>query len=63
MESMAKINDLKQKIQELQILMEDFINSHESKKNKIQNLESEIAEIKENMNRHLDDLEELMDKK
>ena len=60
---MAKINDLKQKIQELQILMEDFINSHESKKNKIQNLESEIAEIKENMNRHLDDLEELMDKK
>ncbi len=60
---MAKINDLKQKIQELQILMEDFINSHEAKKNKIQNLESEIAEIKENMNRYLDDLEELMEKK
>ena len=63
MESMAKIKELKQKIKELQILMEDFINLHDAKKNKIANLESEISEIKLNMNKYLDNLEELIDKK
>tara|TARA_B100001173_G_scaffold52856_1_gene43624 strand:+ start:555 stop:746 length:192 start_codon:yes stop_codon:yes gene_type:complete len=63
MESMAKIKELKQKINELQILMEDFINLHDSKKNKIRNLETEIAEIKQNMNKYIDDLQELMDQK
>ena len=60
---MAKIKELKQKIKELQILMEDFINLHDAKKNKIANLESEISEIKLNMNKYLDNLEELIDKK
>ncbi len=60
---MAKIKELKQKINELQILMEDFINLHDSKKNKIRNLETEIAEIKQNMNKYIDDLQELMDQK
>ncbi len=63
MESMAKINDLKQKIQELQILMEDFINLHHSKKNKIDKLEIEITDIKETMNEYIDNLEELIDQK
>ena len=63
MESTAKIKELKEKINELQILMEDFINLHHAKKNKIGNLESEIKDIKLNMNKYLDDLEELIDKK
>ena len=63
MERLAKIKELKEKINELQILMEDFINLHLAKKNKIENLESEITDIKQNMNRYLDDLEELMDQK
>ena len=62
MESLAKIEELKQKINELQTLMEDFINMHLAKKNKIGNLESEIDNIKKNMNKYLDDLEELIDK-
>ena len=61
MESMAKIKELKEKIHELQLLMEDFINLHDAKKNKISNLESEIEDIKGNMNKYLDDLEELID--
>ena len=60
MESLAKIKELKAKINELQILMEDFINLHNAKKNKIGNLESEIADIKQNMNKYLDELEELI---
>jgi len=63
MESMAKIKELKEKIYELQTLIEDFVNLHSAKKNKIINLESEIADIKENMNKYLDDLEELIDQK
>ena len=63
MESTAKIRELKEKINELQILMEDFINLHHAKKNKIGNLESEIKDIKQNMNKYLDDLEELIDQK
>ena len=63
MESLAKIRELKEKINELQILMEDFINLHHAKKNKIGNLESEILDIKQNINEYLDDLEELIDRK
>ena len=63
MESMVKIKELKEKIYELQTLIEDFVNLHSAKKNKIINLESEIADIKENMNKYLDDLEELIDQK
>ena len=63
MESMDKIKELKEKINELQILMEDFINLHHAKKNKIANLESEIADIKQNMNKYLDDLEEFVNQK
>ena len=63
MESLAKIKELKAKINELQILMEDFINLHNAKENKIGNLESEIADIKQNMNKYLDDLEELINQK
>ena len=60
MDTMAKIKDLKEKIKELQNYMEDFINLHQAKKNKIDNLESEIKDIKENMNKYLDELEELI---
>ncbi len=60
---MAKISELKEKIKELQNYIEDFINSHQAKKNKIANLDSEIQDIKQNLNTYLDDLEELIDKK
>ena len=63
MESIAKIKELKEKVNKLQILMEDFINLHHSKKNKILKLESEIADIKHKMNKYLDDLEDLIDQK
>ncbi len=63
MESLGKIRELKEKVQELQILMEDFVNLHHSKKNKILKLQSEIEHIKLNMNKHLDSLEELIDRK
>ena len=63
MESLAKIKELKEKIRELQILMEDFVNLHKAKKNKIGNLESEIKDIKQNMNKYIDNLEELIDQK
>lgn len=63
MDSQAKIKEVKEKISELQILVEDFVNMHYSKKNKISNLESEIEDLKLNMNRYLDDLEDLIDKK
>ena len=63
MESLGKIRELKEKVQELQILMEDFVNLHKAKKNKIGNLESEIKDIKQNMNKYIDNLEELIDQK
>ena len=43
--------------------MEDFVNLHKAKKNKIGNLESEIKDIKQNMNKYIDNLEELIDQK
>ena len=63
MQSLAKIKELKEKINELQTLVEDFINLHDAKKKKIGNLETEIDVIKKNMNKHLDDLEELIGQK
>ena len=63
MDTMAKIKELNAKIKELQNYMDDFVNSHQAKKNKIGSLESEIKDIKQNMNKYLDDLEELIDQK
>tara|TARA_Y100001970_G_C13963130_1_gene714204 strand:+ start:166 stop:357 length:192 start_codon:yes stop_codon:yes gene_type:complete len=60
MDSLSKLKDLKEKIKELQKLTEDFVNLHDAKKNKIGNLEIEIRDIKENMNRYVDDLEALI---
>jgi len=62
MESLEKIKELKEKIQVLQNLIEDFVDLHTAKKNKIGNLESEIDDIKQNMNEYLDELEELINK-
>ena len=62
-DSMAKIRDLKEKITELQNFLEDFINLNQANKNKIANLEGEIRNIKQNMNKYLDELEEIIDQK
>ena len=61
MESKENISNIKEKIKELQNYMDDFINLHKAKKNKIQNLENEINDIKQNMNKYLDDIEDLID--
>ncbi len=63
MVSASKIKELKEKINELQNLIEDFIDMHQAKKIKITNLQSEIDDIKQNMNKHIDDLEELINQK
>ena len=60
MDKIAKIKEVNTKIKELQNYMEDFINLHQAKKNKIVNLESEIKDIKQNLNKYLDELEELI---
>ncbi len=60
---MEKIKELKEKINRLQNLVEDFLDSNDAKKSKIVNLEIKIEEIKRNVNGHLDDLEQLIDKK
>ena len=61
MDTMGKIKELKEKINELQNYLEDFVNSHHAKKNKIGSLENELTDIKKNMNKYLDDLEQLID--
>ena len=63
MDSLDNIRELKAKIKELQNYMEDFINMHQAKKSKIASLETEIKDIKDNMNKYLDNLEELIDQK
>ena len=63
MDSMSKISDLKEKITELQNFLEDFINLNQANKKKIANLEGEIRNIKQNMNKYLDELEEIIDQK
>ena len=61
MESLTKIKELKEKMSELQNLLEDFTNLYESKKNKAGKLEDEIDNIKHRMNKYLDSLEELIE--
>ena len=63
MDSISKIRDLKEKITELQNFLEDFINLNQANKKKIANLEGEIRNIKQNMNKYLDELEEIIDQK
>ena len=52
---------LKDKMNELQNLVEDFLDSNQAKSNKIKNLEREIIDIKTKVNSYLDDIEELVD--
>ena len=63
MENPSKIEELKEKINALQNLVEDFVDLHHAKKNKIINLETEIKDIKEKMHKYLDNLEELLKEK
>ena len=53
MDSLNKIKELNKKISELKLLLEDFINLHSAKKNKILNLETEIKDIKLKMSNFL----------
>ena len=61
MDNLNKMRALKDKINELQNLVEDFLDSNQAKSNKIKNLEREIIDIKTKVNSYLDDIEELVD--
>ena len=61
MDNLNKIRALKDKMNELQNLVEDFLDSNQAKSNKIKNLEREIIDIKTKVNSYLDDIEELVD--
>ncbi len=63
MERQLKIKELKEKINELKNLIEDFVDLNHANKNKIRNLQSEIDSIKQNMSKYIDDLEELINQK
>ena len=60
MDSLDKIKELDKKINELKLLLEDFINLHSSKKSKILNLETEIKDIKIKMSNYIDELENFL---
>tara|TARA_B100000941_G_C28269756_1_gene430890 strand:+ start:484 stop:675 length:192 start_codon:yes stop_codon:yes gene_type:complete len=61
MDNLNKMRALKDKMNELQNLVEDFLDSNQAKSNKIKNLEREIIDIKTKVNSYLDDIEELVD--
>ena len=63
MDKLVKIGLVSDKIQELKILLEDYINLHESKKSKISNLENEVENIKSSISLQLDELEKLINEK
>ena len=63
MDKISKIREVNDKITELKILLEDFMNLHQAKKSKIRNLEKEIKGMKQNISLYLDELESLIDQK
>ncbi len=63
MDKLVKIGLVSDKIQELKILLEDYINLHESKKSKISSLENEVENIKSSISLQLDELEKLINEK
>jgi len=63
MDKLVKIGLVSDKIQELKLLLEDYINLHESKKSKISNLENEVENIKSSISLQLDELEKLINEK
>ena len=63
MDKLVKIGLVSDKIQELKLLLEDYINLHESKKSKISHLENEVENIKSSISLQLDELEKLINEK
>ncbi len=61
METKVKIKELKASISELQILIEDYVNLHDSKKSKIDKLEMELNQMKVSISKYVDQLEILLD--
>ena len=61
METKVKIKELKASISELQILIEDYVNLHDSKKSKIDKLEIELNQMKVSISKYVDQLEILLD--
>tara|TARA_B100000575_G_scaffold220994_1_gene181424 strand:+ start:308 stop:496 length:189 start_codon:yes stop_codon:yes gene_type:complete len=60
MEIRKKISDLNDKLNKLRLGLEDFRDHHNSKKEKIKNLESEIEHLRKQMSEYIDELESLI---
>tara|TARA_B100000214_G_C23477946_1_gene405769 strand:- start:156 stop:347 length:192 start_codon:yes stop_codon:yes gene_type:complete len=63
MNTEEKIEELKENINSLQKTLEDFIDQHNSKNNKINKLENEIEFLKKTISSNLDELEKLVTEK
>ena len=63
MNTEEKIEELKENINSLQKTLEDFIDQHNSKNNKINKLENEIEFLKKTISSNLDELERLVTEK
>ena len=62
MEIQKKITVLSENLNNLRLTLEDFKDLHISKKEKIQNLENEIKNLKKQMSEYINELEILIKK-
>ena len=60
MQILEKLKNLKEKIQSVQKLYEDLIESHLANQNKIQSLENKIKVLRNGIKDSADDIEEFM---
>ena len=62
MEIQKKITVLSENLNNLRLSLEDFRDHHNSKKQKIKNLENEIKNLRKQMSEYIDELELLIKK-
>ena len=62
MEIQKKITVLRENLNNLRLSLEDFRDHHNSKKQKIKNLENEIKNLRKQMSEYIDELELLIKK-
>lgn len=62
MEIQKKITVLSENLNNLRLSLEDFRDHHDSKKQKIKNLENEIKNLRKQMSEYIDELELLIKK-
>ena len=62
MQIQKKITVLRENLNNLRLSLEDFRDHHNSKKQKIKNLENEIKNLRKQMSEYIDELELLIKK-